>query len=207
MQGSGTGKGGPGGSGSGFLPLLPRLRADVPKAPGQAAGTIPNPLKHAVAVPPTGELSLELTGKDLASGKIKVYIVYQKYPKKLHNQPMSIEESRNVDYLTPKMVLTTPQTLAAILATAGDGFYEFKAAAQTESPVRAEFSLAFNRPDIAKKKRAIGARVVGKDTTIVKIMMPEGIIWDDNDAFDGNIEDSQSVTKYKSDGVVWKQYK
>jgi hypothetical protein len=43
---------------------------------------------------------------------------------------------------------------------------------------------------------------------ILKILMPEGIRWDDTDYFDGNIENSESITRYnKNDHLVWRELK
>jgi len=38
--------------------------------------------------------------------------------------------------------------------------------------------------------------------------MPEGILWDDDSSFSGNMEDSESITKFNAEtGVVWREYK
>jgi len=37
--------------------------------------------------------------------------------------------------------------------------------------------------------------------------MPDAILWDDESAFSGSMEDSNSVTKFNSEtGLVWKEY-
>jgi len=37
--------------------------------------------------------------------------------------------------------------------------------------------------------------------------MPEGILWEDEAAFSGSMEDSEGVTKFNSEtGLLWKEY-
>ena len=45
-------------------------------------------------------------------------------------------------------------------------------------------------------------------TEIARLLMPEGILWEEDSSFSGTIEDSDSVTKFNSDsGLVWKEYR
>ncbi|WP_275095230.1 hypothetical protein [Oryzomonas japonica] len=42
---------------------------------------------------------------------------------------------------------------------------------------------------------------------MARILMPEGILWDDDAAFTGSIDDGDSITKFESaSGLVWKEY-
>lgn len=48
----------------------------------------------------------------------------------------------------------------------------------------------------------------GSRWTVTKIMMPEGVFWDDNDYFSGEVEDGRMITKFRQpDGIVWKELK
>jgi len=54
----------------------------------------------------------------------------------------------------------------------------------------------------------IGTLTIDEKVVVVKILMPEGIVWDDDAAFTGSLEDSDSITKFNADtGLTWKEYK
>jgi len=53
----------------------------------------------------------------------------------------------------------------------------------------------------------LGRRTLTRKIVLLKILMPEGILRDDNSAFTGNMEDSDGVTKFNSEtGLLWKKY-
>jgi hypothetical protein len=58
------------------------------------------------------------------------------------------------------------------------------------------------------KSKPLGTRAVGNNERIARVLMPEGIVWEDDSAFSGSMEDSDSVTKFNSaTGLVWKEYR
>jgi len=164
--------------------------------------------KDAIAISAGGELALEIAGENIVDGGVKIYVLYQSYPRDQHTVAMSREDGEQIKRLAPKMVMTKRNTLQAILDSAPDGIYDFRAKAASARNLNANFTVAFNGLGTQKRRKALGAREVGSDVSIVKIMMPEGIVWDDKAAFDGSIEDTESITKYRSDsGLVWREYK
>jgi len=164
--------------------------------------------KDAIAIAAGGELALEIAGENIVDGGVKIYVLYQSYPRDQHTVAMSREDGELIKRLAPKMVMTKRNTLQAILDSAPDGIYDFRAKAASARNLNANFTVAFNGLGTQKRRKALGAREVGSDVSIVKIMMPEGIVWDDKAAFDGSIEDTESITKYRSDtGLVWREYK
>lgn len=51
-------------------------------------------------------------------------------------------------------------------------------------------------------------REISGKTEVARLLMPEGILWEDETAFSGTIEDSDSITKLNAEsGLVWKEYR
>lgn len=46
--------------------------------------------------------------------------------------------------------------------------------------------------------RCIGTDKISAKGSRAKVMMPEGILWDDKTAFSGILEDSESITRFNS---------
>lgn len=53
----------------------------------------------------------------------------------------------------------------------------------------------------------LGKRTISRRSVLAKVLMPEAILWDDDAAFTGSLEDAGSTTKFNSNtGLYWKEY-
>jgi hypothetical protein len=158
--------------------------------------------------PVSGDLKLEIVGKDDLLQRIKVVVLFHELPKTRRNRPMSKAESRRFKTLSPKLVRTGDTARQAVIEVAAEGIYEFRVETGSEQPVEASFAVKLYDNSSRARTRPVGNRRVVRSESIVKVLMPEGFLWDDNSAFTGSIEDSESITKFISDtGLVWKEYK
>jgi uncharacterized protein YfaP (DUF2135 family) len=60
-----------------------------------------------------------------------------------------------------------------------------------------------------RKTRLFGPVLLREEGTVIgRLLMPEGIFWDEEEWFTGTIENGDSVTKYNSpEGLTWKEMK
>lgn len=173
---------------------------------GEKSGVSPS--AKAFALPLDGDLVLIIREKEISKRDLKVIVQLQPYPKTKHDKAMSKVESQNVTKLVPKSAVINTDTVQAVIELAEDGIYEFKGKARSGEGFEGECLLTITGTHQKKKVKPLGTRKIGGDATIVKIMMPEGILWEDETEFNGSIEDADSITKYNSDsGLVWKGYK
>ena len=164
----------------------------------------PRPL---LAPPLQGDLSLEIRLRDFAGKGLKPSVLFHDYPRKRHSVPMSMAEHRRARTLTPKVARLDNDTMQVVIEVAADGVYEFRAV--TEGGQNPEAECVLTVTDGGKKKHVSSTRRRRLDNaSIVRILMPEGLLWDDDSSFSGNMEDADSVTKYNAEtGLVWKVYK
>lgn len=180
-------------------PASPTKEGDKPVKSAEVKGLF---------LPPVfGDLKLEIGGKEEALKQVKVTVLFREFRQSRRNRPMTKAEARRVQAIVPKVVRTSEKTLQAVIDVAGEGVYDFRLEAASGQSVAASFTVKV----FEKSKKAViknlGSRTVGNKESVTKILMPEGILWDDPAAFTGNIEDSDSVTKFNSDtGLVWKEY-
>lgn len=153
-----------------------------------------------------GDLELYLTGGGIPANEAKVMALFRAYPKNRHNTSMSINESKKVKVLAPKTSRTGVDTVQAVIEIAPDGIYEFRGAADIE-PQEASCSITVHGTSSRPTVKQLGTRTVGNDSYILKILMPEGILWDDDANFSGSIKGLDSTTKFNLEtGLTWKEY-
>ncbi len=60
-----------------------------------------------------------------------------------------------------------------------------------------------------RKRRLFGPMLIKEEGTFIgRLLMPEGIYWDEDEWFTGQIENGDSITKYNSpEGMTWKEMK
>ncbi len=87
---------------------------------------------------------------------------------------------------------------------AGDGAYTLKVLGRRGTDCRLVVSL-----NPSGKVRVFEKRLPeGEKWFVGRFLMPEGVFWDEDEWFSGSLEDSYSITKYKSpEGVTWKELK
>jgi len=186
-------------------PAVKPVAVDKPveKAPVHSAGP-----KGIFAPPLAGDLKIEITGPEELLKAVKISVIFREYPKTRHNRPMTKANARNFQALTPKTARVAKNTLQAVIEIAGEGVYEFRDLSDTASPSEAAFSIKIYENSGKAKTKSAGTRKIGNKGSIAKVLMPEGILWDDDSAFSGSMEDSESITKFNSEtGLTWKEYK
>lgn len=154
-----------------------------------------------LALPPVnGDIKLIMTSeKDLL-----VKVLFVSYPKMRHDKPISKKEAKEQQKLTPVVVRTAKNTLEAVIERSREGIYIFLVEQKGSEPVQSKFLLKL----FETKTKSVTSREISGQTEVVRLIMPEGILWEDDSAFSGNIEDSDSITKFNSEsGLVWKEYR
>ncbi len=160
------------------------------------------------APPLSGDLKIEITGSDEALKAIKIKVIFREYARARHNRPMTKANFRNFRELSPKMARVAKNILQAVIETAGEGIYEFRNISDSAAPAEAAFTIKIYENSARAKTKPVGSRMVNAKGSITKVLMPEGVLWDDDSAFSGSLEDSESVTRFNTDsGLVWKEYK
>lgn len=57
------------------------------------------------------------------------------------------------------------------------------------------------------KTKQLGSKNFSGKSVVTRILMPDGIIWEDESAFSGSMQDSDGITKFNTGtGLVWKEY-
>lgn len=167
-----------------------------------AAGTSTE-TKGIVPLAIQGDMKLEIMGDE----EIKIKVVFRGYPASRRNRPMTKAEARRTQEITPVIARSGETTRVAVIETAGAGIYDFVAEPAAGKPSSASFLLKLYESSSKPKTKSCGKRTIAAKTTIVKVLMPEGILWDDASAFSGSMEDSDGLTKFNSEtGLVWKEY-
>lgn len=175
----------------------------VEKPPANAAGP-----KGIFAPPLSGDLKLEITATPEALKAVKISAIFREYPKARRDRPMTKSAARNFRTLSPKMARTAPNALQAVVEIAEEGVYDFRNLYETADSVEATFRVKIHENSGRAKTQPAGTRKIGDKGSIVKVLMPDGILWDDESAFSGNMEDSESITRFNAEtGLVWKEYK
>ena len=164
--------------------------------------------KGIFAPPLAGDLKIEITGPEEFLKAVKIAVIFREYPKTRHNRPMTKAIAHNSQALTPKTARVAKNTLQAVIEIAEEGVYEFRDISDPASLGEAAFSVKIHENSGRAKTKSAGTRKIGNKGSIVKILMPEGILWNDHAAFSGSMEDSESTTKFNSEtGLTWKEYK
>lgn len=181
-------------------------RAD--EKPAEKSSEQPVGTNGIFAAPLSGDLKIEITGPEEALMGVKISVIFREYPKTSHNRPMTKATARNFRAVTPKMVRTSKNTLQAVIEIAGEGVYDFRNLSDTGSSDQVAFTVRIYENSGKAKTRPMGVRRVGVKGSIAKVLMPEGILWNDESAFSGYMEDSESITRFESEtGLIWKEYK
>jgi len=185
----------------------PTLRKVLSRSDEQSThdsvGTSPE-AKGIFSIPLAGDLKLQMRG----DYSIKLTVEFKPYPKNRRHRPMTGSEAKRSQKLTPVIVKTAQDTTEAVIETAEAGIYDFIVDSTGTEPVSTAFTLKLYADTARANIRSLGTKKIGEKTVIVKVLMPEGILWDDAAAFSGYMEDSESVTKFSSQtGLVWKEYR
>lgn len=151
-----------------------------------------------------GDLKLVMTG-DTA---IKVTVKFRDYPKSRRARVLTRSEVRREQSVTPLLATTREDTREAVIQTAREGIYLFSAEPAGSREVKATFTLKVFESGPRERTAALGTRSLSGPTILVRILMPEAILWEDESAFTGSMEDSESETKFNATtGLYWKEFR
>lgn len=150
-----------------------------------------------------GDLALVVVG----AAEIKLGVFFRAYPRSRRTREVTKAEGRRQYRLTPVVVKTGEMQRRAVIEKASEGVYTFVAEGEVAHPSEAEFIVEVGGAPGSKTVKALGSCVVAGRRVIAKVLMPEGLFWDDASAFTGSMVDAESTTKFNaSTGLLWKEY-
>jgi hypothetical protein len=122
------------------------------------------------------------------------------------DRPFSRAESRRNIKIVPLIAHSRDTIREVVISRANPGVYTISAEAAKE-PATIIISLKLYEGTPRAVTRELGKHTIARKKVLFKILMPDGILWDDNAAFSGNMEDSDGVTKFNTQtGLMWKEY-
>ena len=122
------------------------------------------------------------------------------------DRPFSRAESRRNIKIVPLIANTRDTVREVVISQADQGVYTISAESARETAGIA-LSLKLYEGTSKAVTRELGKHTIARKKVLLKILMPDGILWDDDAAFSGNMEDSEGVTKFNTEsGLMWKEY-
>lgn len=177
----------------------------VPKTK-QAAARKAQPAPSTPAALPSlhGDLKLVLMGNP----DLKVTVTFRDYPRSRRNATRPGPEARQETLMTPLVVATGATTREAVLSSTQEGVYSFIVEPLHGKSARASFKLKIYESSPRERSVNLGNKTVTGPTVLLKILIPEAVLWDEEAPFTGSMEDSESETKFNADnGLFWKEFK
>ena len=163
----------------------------------------PQEARGLVVTSPRGDLKLVITGDNA----IKLFVKFREYPASRRNKVSTKSEARRAETIAPVLTRTREETREAVVETAREGIYVFSAEAEEKKGAKATFTLKVFESGARERTAELGVRTISGKAILVKILMPEAILWDDESAFSGILEDSESVIKFNAKtGLYWKEF-
>uniref|UniRef100_C6E420 Uncharacterized protein n=1 Tax=Geobacter sp. (strain M21) TaxID=443144 RepID=C6E420_GEOSM len=149
-----------------------------------------------------GDLKLTIAGDG-----VKLSVAFREFPRSRRGRTPTKAEARRLQQVAPVTAKRDERTREAVIERAGEGVYIFSAEPETATAAQASFTLTIHEAGNREKKAVIGTRTLQKRTVVARILMPEGVLWDDDSAFTGSLEDSDSTTKFNAQtGLYWKEF-
>lgn len=178
------------------------------KEKGSSSDAAATAAKGLLAPPLIGELTFELVSPLMVQRGVKVAVLFRDFPKSKRDRPIPKAEARRMIPLDPKvMVVAGKNTLRVVVDKVGEGICYLRV--EHEHPTPVELSIVVRLYEGAPRARTkhLPIRMTRNNETILKVLMPEGILWEDSDAFTGSLENSDSMTRFNTDtGLIWKEY-
>jgi hypothetical protein len=176
----------------------------VEPAPGKSVPVVPEK-PHAIFLPPlAGDLKIVITGKE----DIKVEAVFREFRKLRRSRPITRGEARNSRSVPLKRARTKQNVHETVIEIAEEGVYDLTIRSADGKPVTAAFVLKIRESGTGAVTKNLGKRTLPDGALLARILMPEGILWEDESYFTGTIEDSDSITRFNADkGLVWREFR
>ena len=149
-----------------------------------------------------GDLKLQVSGAVMP----ETTITFKEFAVSRRNRPFSRNEARKELKIIPRMVTIKENSREVVIEKATPGVYTFTVA-PVGGKTDADFSLVLYEGSSGKINKALGSHSLTTKKVLLKILMPEGILWQDDKAFTGSMEDSSGTTKFNAEtGLMWKEY-
>jgi len=160
---------------------------------------------RAIFLPPlVGDLKIVITGKE----DIKVEAVFREFRRARRGRPMTRGESRNKRSVPLKRARTNLNVHEAVIEIAEEGVYDLTIRSADGKPVTASFVLKMHESGKGAVTKNLGKRTLPDGALLARILMPEGLLWDDESYFTGTMEDSDSITRFHTEtGLVWREFR
>jgi len=150
-----------------------------------------------------GDLKMVIVG----GNRIKLFVMFKEYQLSRRKRALSRSEARHEQQVVPVFAQVRQEAREAVIETAREGIYVFSVESEQLEPVKASFKLKIFEAGSNKRIIELGARTVSDRSVLIKVLMPEGISWDDETAFTGSLENSDSTTKFNArTGLNWREY-
>lgn len=179
--------------------LLPQLKKESepqnPVKPAEKPASLSLPIVK-------GDIKLVIAGAVLPDIQITVI----DFAPSRRDRPFSRAEARRKKAIVPLVASIRNTTREVVIARVSPGVYTITATV-ADGPATVTLSLQLYEGTSRAVHRELGTHVITKRNVLCRILMPEGILWDDTSAFSGSMEDSDGVTKFNSEtGLMWKEY-
>lgn len=149
-----------------------------------------------------GDLKLVMAGTILPD----TTVTYSDFAPSRRDRPLSRAESRRASKIIPMVADGRDNARELVIARANPGVYTITAM-PANGPASVTLSLKLYEGTSRAVTRELGRHTIANRKILLKILMPEGIVWDDDAAFSGSMEDSDGVTKFNAEtGLMWKEY-
>lgn len=180
-------------------PVEPAKKETVGPRPSEKA-----PEEKGIVIPSVhGDLKLIVAG----AGDVKLSVTFTEYPKSKRGRALSRSETRREQKITPVVVKTAERTQEATVEKTGEGIYTFIAEPEGKDPAKLSLKLKVFELSKAGKTKQLGTKTLAGKGVVAKVLMPEGILWEEESAFTGSMQDSDGITKFNAEtGLIWKEY-
>ncbi len=154
-----------------------------------------------------GDIAFELTSADDLRRGVRVSVGFRDFPRRKRGSPLSRGEATRIRTISPTIVMPGEHAIHAVIDRAAEGVYYLRVeAGQQLADVSVTIRLFAGSSRARNRTVQVGA--LAGSRTVIRLMMPEGVIWEDPSAFSGSLEDSDSVTRFNAEtGMEWKEYR
>jgi hypothetical protein len=154
--------------------------------------------------PISGDLKLIIT----SVVDVKVEVLFRPFPKVRRSKPLTRWESANDRSIIPKQVRTKETVHEAVVEETEEGVYSIKVIIENGKPGTVGLALKIHESKKGARSKDLGSRKIDGNVEVAKVLMPEGILWNEDSYFTGDMEDADSITKFNSGtGLMWREYK
>jgi putative transposase len=156
------------------------------------------------------DIRIELKSAQNFPPGFSVSVSFKEFARSRRNEPLTEYENSNLKKVIPQFLSVGNDELVIAIEKASEGVYDFAIDCREceARPVIIDMNMKLSndrKRDTIYAKRKVRA---SDKMIILKILMPEGIRWDDVGYFDGNIESFESITRYNNNAnLVWREFK